>query len=150
MNGCQAKVIYDPKDHSKIVILEDQVFPPGISHEQAERSAARRKKVTAAAKSGNMAEFIEEDIRARKAEAAKRVQEAQAAYSGNVAQFIEDMKAKGAGSGLIADGAPLVIGGGAAKPDIADELTKLADLRDRGVLTDAEFEAQKAKLLAAS
>jgi hypothetical protein len=27
--------------------------------------------------------------------------------------------------------------------------TKLADLRDRGVLTDAEFEAQKAKLLAA-
>jgi hypothetical protein len=34
--------------------------------------------------------------------------------------------------------------------DIADELTKLADLRDRGVLTEAEFDAQKAKLLAAS
>jgi hypothetical protein len=32
-------------------------------------------------------------------------------------------------------------------PDLADELTKLADLRDRGALTDAEFEAQKAKLL---
>lgn len=29
----------------------------------------------------------------------------------------------------------------------ADELVKLADLRDRGVITDAEFEAQKAKLL---
>jgi hypothetical protein len=29
-----------------------------------------------------------------------------------------------------------------------DELTKLADLRDRGVITDAEFAAQKAKLLA--
>jgi Short C-terminal domain len=28
-------------------------------------------------------------------------------------------------------------------------LTKLADLRDRGILTDAEFDAQKAKLLAA-
>ena len=30
----------------------------------------------------------------------------------------------------------------------ADQLTKLADLHDRGVLTDAEFQAQKAKLLA--
>jgi hypothetical protein len=30
----------------------------------------------------------------------------------------------------------------------ADELTKLAALRDQGVITDAEFNAQKAKLLA--
>jgi len=29
----------------------------------------------------------------------------------------------------------------------ADQLHKLADLKDKGVLTDAEFEAQKAKLL---
>ncbi|HUZ28971.1 MAG TPA: SHOCT domain-containing protein [Solirubrobacteraceae bacterium] len=36
------------------------------------------------------------------------------------------------------------------KPDVADQLTKLADLRDRGVLSDAEFETQKAKILAAS
>ncbi len=30
----------------------------------------------------------------------------------------------------------------------ADELVKLADLRDRGVITEAEFATQKAKLLA--
>jgi membrane protein implicated in regulation of membrane protease activity len=30
----------------------------------------------------------------------------------------------------------------------ADQLAKLADLRDRGVITPAEFEAQKAKILA--
>ena len=30
---------------------------------------------------------------------------------------------------------------------IADELGKLAELRDRGILTDSEFDAQKAKLL---
>jgi hypothetical protein len=30
----------------------------------------------------------------------------------------------------------------------ADQLAKLADLRDRGVLTPAEFEAEKAKILA--
>jgi ABC-type multidrug transport system fused ATPase/permease subunit len=32
----------------------------------------------------------------------------------------------------------------------ADDLVKLADLKDKGVLTDAEFEAQKAKLLSDS
>lgn len=31
--------------------------------------------------------------------------------------------------------------------DVADQIAKLADLRDRGVLTDAEFENQKARLL---
>jgi len=31
----------------------------------------------------------------------------------------------------------------------ADQLTKLADLKAQGVLTDAEFEAQKAKILSA-
>jgi hypothetical protein len=31
--------------------------------------------------------------------------------------------------------------------DPLDRLQKLADLRDRGVLSDAEFEAQKAKIL---
>jgi len=31
--------------------------------------------------------------------------------------------------------------------DVADELAKLADLRDRGVLSDAEFDSQKGKLL---
>ena len=30
----------------------------------------------------------------------------------------------------------------------ADELTKLADLRERNVITDAEFQTQKAKILA--
>jgi len=29
----------------------------------------------------------------------------------------------------------------------ADELSKLADLKDKGVITDEEFEAQKAKIL---
>ncbi len=33
--------------------------------------------------------------------------------------------------------------------DVADELAKLADLRDRGVLSETEFESQKGKLLGA-
>jgi membrane protein implicated in regulation of membrane protease activity len=36
----------------------------------------------------------------------------------------------------------------AGAPSTADQLTKLADLRDRGVITPAEFDSQKAKILA--
>jgi hypothetical protein len=34
------------------------------------------------------------------------------------------------------------------QPSVADELSKLAELRDAGVITDGEYENQKAKLLA--
>jgi hypothetical protein len=36
----------------------------------------------------------------------------------------------------------------ASQPGTADQLSKLAELKDRGVLSDAEFEAEKAKILA--
>jgi hypothetical protein len=36
----------------------------------------------------------------------------------------------------------------AGTPSTADQLAKLADLRDRGVITPAEFDSQKAKILA--
>ncbi len=39
--------------------------------------------------------------------------------------------------------APVAAGGDA----LVDRLTRLADLRDRGVLSEEEFQAQKAKLL---
>jgi hypothetical protein len=41
-------------------------------------------------------------------------------------------------------------GGGTPQPahvDVVDELTKAADLHDKGALTDSEFEALKKKLL---
>jgi Short C-terminal domain/Phospholipase_D-nuclease N-terminal len=38
----------------------------------------------------------------------------------------------------------------AGAPSSADQLAKLADLRDRGVITPDEFEREKAKILAAS
>ena len=36
----------------------------------------------------------------------------------------------------------------AAAPDPIEQLTKLAELKNQGILTDAEFQAQKAKILA--
>ena len=38
----------------------------------------------------------------------------------------------------------------APAPDMVSQLKDLADLKAQGILTDAEFEAQKAKILAAS
>jgi hypothetical protein len=38
---------------------------------------------------------------------------------------------------------------GTSGGDVTSQLTQLADLKTQGVLTDAEFEAQKAKVLAA-
>lgn len=35
-----------------------------------------------------------------------------------------------------------------AAPDMVSQLKELADLKAQGILTDAEFEAQKAKILA--
>jgi hypothetical protein len=45
--------------------------------------------------------------------------------------------------------APGALGGGQTA-DPVDRLAKLADLRDRGAITDAEFEAEKAKILGSS
>jgi Short C-terminal domain/Phospholipase_D-nuclease N-terminal len=39
---------------------------------------------------------------------------------------------------------------GTSGGDVASQLSKLADLKSQGVLTDAEFETQKASILAAS
>jgi hypothetical protein len=39
---------------------------------------------------------------------------------------------------------------GSSGADTASQLSKLADLKSQGVLTDAEFDAQKAKILASS
>ena len=36
---------------------------------------------------------------------------------------------------------------GPTQASIADELTKLANLKEKGVITDAEFETQKAKII---
>jgi hypothetical protein len=58
-----------------------------------------------------------------------------------VREFVEQAIAtRGAGGGQ-------TIVHQAAAPDLADQLTKLAVLRDQGILTDEEFAQQKARLL---
>ena len=117
--GWRAEVIYDPNDRSKIAIRDDSIIPPGITPEQHARSREHQKEAMEALQNGTFSEYIE-----------KRKAEAMAA----AANF---------------PGSPVVVTG--ATPgafDVAGELTKLADLRDRGVLTEEEFNAEKAKILA--
>jgi hypothetical protein len=56
---------------------------------------------------------------------------------------IQDMQ----GQQQYAQAPPAPAGGGAMSEDAIDQLTTLAALHDQGVLTDAEFEVQKQKLL---
>ena len=118
--GGICKVVYDQDDHSRIAVIDGSSAPPGLSREQAEVASGRRAEAIDAVNSGNLAEYIEQ----RKAQAMSAFTAASAAASA---------------AGPVAP---------AAQPSVADQLTKLADLKDRGVLTDAEFQTQKAKLLA--
>ena len=122
--GWSVIVIYDPNDHSKLVIDVDKMpVGPGVARDEA---IARHEKV--------MARVRDPEARRQQIEEMKANAVAQA--QGGIA--LQEMMAK------VAAQAPAAL----PKPDVADQLTKLADLRDRGVLSDAEFEAQKAKILA--
>lgn len=46
--------------------------------------------------------------------------------------------------------APVTVATGQATVSVADELLKLAELRDKGVLTEQEFQSQKSAILKAS
>jgi hypothetical protein len=132
--GFQVKAIFDPKDHDKIAVVDDQIFPPGLSHEQAERWAEHHREMEAATKEGRLPEYIQEQVRKGQAQAG----------SGGQTLFSQGGPAFVVNHGDDAQGfAPTSVG-------VADELKKLADLRDRGALTDAEFEVEKSKLLSAS
>lgn len=69
------------------------------------------------------------------------------------AEFLTALSASLKTSGAASQGAPMGAAGQGAPAGAAgqgaqlDELSKLADLHDRGVVTDAEFAAQKAKIL---
>jgi Short C-terminal domain len=120
MTGWQCKVIYDPDDHDRIAVLEDQIAPPGVDHKRAERGAELRQGMKAAMDSGNMGEWI---------------------------QQVRDQAAGGALPGNVPAQASTAPAADATQANVIDELSKLADLHERGVLTDAEFAGQKAKLL---
>src|SRR5262252_977823 len=105
--GYSVQVIYDPSDHSKLVIdLETPPVRPGVDRNEAN---ARHESALAWA----------DDPAARRQQIADMQAKAAGQIQGAAAMRDEVAKAfaqQGASPG----------------PDVADELTKLADLRDRG------------------
>ena len=66
-------------------------------------------------------------------------------------RLLAQAEGSGASAFVVTETGVAPVGGAPAQQttDFADALSKLADLRDRGLLTPAEFDAQKQKLLGA-
>jgi hypothetical protein len=146
--GGQYPVLYDPKDHGKVLIDHTE--------EGSRRFVYEKAKEHTDAAVARMRERGQDDMADR----------LQAVYdagltsnwsrnSGELRQQIAERKAQIAeiigGQNVVIGGQPVpggpAAGGAGNAAATADALTKLADLRDRGALTDEEFEAQKRKLL---
>jgi hypothetical protein len=69
-----------------------------------------------------------------------------AAEQHDAAAAQQDAYDQGQADAQVAEPAPAATA--PAGDDMMSQLTKLGELREQGVLTDAEFEAQKAKILA--
>jgi len=141
--GWQCKVIFDPKDPSRIAVLEDSITPPGADRARADSAAQIRGEAMAAAASGNIAEFVETlQARAMRGELGGTPVMSPAGLGGMPGVDPKLLAQAMAQAQAWSQRAP------ASTPSVADQLAKLAELRDRGVITDEEFAAQKAKLLA--
>jgi hypothetical protein len=128
MVGSTVPVLFDPSDHSKIALdMSPQAW--------ADAAIASAGQMGALAGNPALATPIKEMM-----EAAMKDPEGFRQHAMEEAQ-----KAFGA-AGFTVMGAPQQSGEAA----MVDTLSKLADLHDRGVLTDEEFAQQKAKLLGES
>jgi hypothetical protein len=120
--GDQFAVVYDPDDHSNVVrdpLDADSVVPPTHSDLKLKPAEEDRFRQTVFANLEKM-------------RASGELNEQQ--YQQKRAQ-------------IEAEFAPEPLAAAEPARDVAAQLTDLAALRDRGVLSDAEFQAQKAKLL---
>jgi hypothetical protein len=124
--GMTLNVLYDPDDHSKVVVDQS---PQGGIVTAIENMVSKSPAVQANPALGGALENLMHDALADPAGFRERMHEQAAAGINPLAG---------------AFGAPT------APESPVDELTKLADLRDRGALTPEEFEAQKKKILGES
>jgi hypothetical protein len=127
-------VLYDPNDHSQLVVdhSSEGIATTALSH-IGDGTQAAMAQVGGESAHDMMKDAIDDPqaFRAKMRERASQMNASALASAGVVAP------------NTWVGGVPQ----GVAQPDPADEIAKLADLRDRGALTDAEFEAQKKKLL---
>ena len=127
-------VLYDPNDHSRLVIdhSSEGIATTALSH-VGDRTQAAMAQVGGESAHDMMKEAIDDPQAFR-----EKMRERASQLNANAM----------ASAGIVAPNTWVAgVPQGVAPPDPADEIAKLADLRDRGALTDAEFEAQKKKIL---
>ena len=144
--GAHFPVLFDPSDHGKVVVDHSEEGEQRLQEQLQGEAAHERADRLRAAGQGDLADryealhdpklglFRTDDLSANPEERTRQLAERRAK--------IKEMM------GGTTFAAPTRPAGPAADVSAtADALTKLADLRDRGVLSDEEFQAQKRKLL---
>lgn len=128
-------VLYDPNDHSKLVVDHSS---EGKATEVLSRTSDRMQAAMAQVGGESAHDMMKEAI------------DDPQAFKEKMGERAAQLNANALASAGVEAPKPWVAGApvGAVKPDPADEIAKLADLRDRGALTEAEFQAQKKKILA--
>lgn len=118
-------VLYDPNDHTKIVIDHSS---KGAVTQVLDHMSTEAKTALESVGGEPAQDLMQEAI-------------------DDPAAFREKMRARHSGP-VVMIGGQQVSGATVGQPvDPADEIAKLADLRDRGALTDDEFETQKKRVL---
>jgi hypothetical protein len=130
--GDKIGVLYDPNDHSRVAIdHSSEGMATRVLSNISDRTQTAMSYVGGESAHDMMKEAIDDPQAFREKMRARAAQlNANAMAAAGVAQPPQWMTAAGA-----------------TQPDPADEIAKLADLRDRGALTETEFQAQKKKIL---
>jgi hypothetical protein len=143
--GDKFPVLYDPDDHSKVVVDHSQLGATALVDEQIKEHTDDLISTMRERGQGDMADKLQQVYDAglmsyQPTDDPTQIHELIKARQEKIKEIM--------GGNVLVGGQPLQTGGAAASAAAtADALTKLAALHDRGVLTDAEFETQKKKLL---
>lgn len=140
--GYSVKVIYDPDDHAKLAI-DSEAMPvgPGVDRDEA---TARHERV-----------MERQEMRAMApGDSAGRAEQLRAiAHDSGLSPEEKRAKIMELSASMRAAPKAMFVGSQVVQPSpvgVVDALAKLADLRERGALTEEEFQAQKARILGAS
>jgi len=134
--GSRLAVIYDPSDHDKVMLDSS---PEGVASQFVNVPGLEGTDLK-----DLMATVEQARAQTNDPQEMARILQQQLGTSVNVQQ--QDSRSVAFGTAPAGFGAP------AAQPeeDHVDKLAKLAELREKGMLTDAEFESEKARILGES
>jgi hypothetical protein len=134
--GSRLAVLYDPSDHDKVMLDRS---PDGVASQFVNVPG-----LEGADLKGLMATVEQARSQTQDPQEMARILQQQLGTNVNVQQ--QDSSGVTFGAPPTAFGAPAP----SAQEDHVDKLAKLAELREKGMLTDAEFETEKARILGES